>query len=90
MHCKTCGTEKLPEDLFIENECCKCIYARKLSQTIIINKCEICDNELNKSKWKYCSKECSVIGSKKKRENYWINKIRKNKMLNSDPGYLNY
>ena len=77
MICEKCS-KNLPEKDFMLSKCMcyKCSFKEKNKIVDVSNKhreCLICGNTLIKSKWKYCSEECSLIGRPKNR---WYQKIK--------------
>ncbi len=84
MICNDCKKDLPLSDFLLGKDCCyHCIYVKKSSLLCERQKkrsCVICKKELIKSKWRYCSDECSEIGTPKKR---WYQKINiENKNFN--------
>ena len=78
--CKVCKLNK-EECNFInkQEDCYKCVYARKLKETKEMGKsleCKVCKSPLPDQRWKYCCVECASIG--KRNSKHWTH------VLNTD------
>lgn len=80
MFCKCCKTSKSCKDFIgIQEDCYKCVYARKVMEAKKIKKnakCKICETPLPPNRWSYCCLECAVEG--KRRNHHWTYPIRNN------------
>lgn len=71
--CEVCKLSKNKTD-FIgdQNECYKCVYARKvknIDKTVSAKKCKLCKNFVPSARWTYCGTECATEA--KKRHKHW-------------------
>lgn len=79
MICSKCNVEK--EDRYFLKDmdiCAKCIYHEKLdkmSDKLMIKYCKVCDKELIKGRWSYCSEECSREAHRLQNRNHWTRKV---------------
>lgn len=78
MRCKECKTNRKKKEFYGKIICFKCEYQRKLAIEKTKKKkkfCRICQAELPSQKWVYCGSECSTIGERKQKREYWTMKV---------------
>ena len=67
--CSICNVSRINSDYVNNNdECYKCVYARKVKSikaTCKSKKCRLCDNFVQSSRWTYCSRECATKAKEK-------------------------
>jgi hypothetical protein len=77
MLCPKCLTERPPQDFLGKEKCYRCVYSEKICKNPPLKRsCRICEAELPKSRWIYCSLKCSVKGDALHTKNYWVRNIK--------------
>ena len=74
--CPSCDEERKDSDFLKDNECYKCVFARKVKREGRMGgPCRICGAPCGEHRWVYCSKECSTVGEMKQKKEYWTAKV---------------